>query len=408
MKLKVVFILAMLTVLLGISILPALAQDEFVFGVILVGPKNDGGWSQNHYEAGQRLEQSVPGAKMLLFESLNTADHPETSLEDVVAEMVDQGAKLIITTSDEFEEDTDTVAKNFPDVAFINVSGSTVLEGKSPSNVGQFDTQLEWTKAISGCAAALATQTGKIGYLGALINYETRRLAAATYLGAKYCWQNYRQMDPKDLSFTITWIGFWFGIPGVTLDPTAEANAFFDNGADVVLSGIDTPEALQVASKRQQEGQKVWAMAQDYISGCDVAPDVCLGVPYYNWFPGYRDALNAVKDGTWKGEWKWLKPDWADINNADTSAAGFTFGKALTEDQTTQLKAFIDEMSTFGKDPANENAFFLWQGPLNFQDGTVLAAEGENVVPVQKLADGPSIWYLPQLLEGMTGASSTQ
>ena len=408
MKLKVVFILAMLTVLLGISILPALAQDEFVFGVILVGPKNDGGWSQNHYEAGQRLEQEIPGAKMLLFESLNTADHPETSLEDVVTEMVDQGAKVIFTTSDEFEEDTDTVAKNFPDTVFINVSGSRVLEGLSPSNVGEFDTQLEWTKTISGCAAALATQTGKIGYLGALINYETRRLAAATYLGAKYCWENVRGMDAKDLDFTVTWIGFWFGIPGVTLDPTAEANNFFDNGADVVMSGIDTPEALVVADQRSKEGQKVWGMAQDYVSGCDAAPDVCLGVPYYNWYPGYKSVIDAVKAGTWTQSWQWLKSDWTDINNKDTSAAGFAVGKGLSEEQATQLQGFIDEMAAFAMDEANADAFFLWQGPLNFQDGTVLAAEGENVVPVQKLADGPSIWYLPQLLEGMTGASSTQ
>src|SRR6185295_9457779 len=143
MKWKIVFVLAMLTVLLVVNGLPVMAQDEFVFGMILVGPKNDHGWSQDHYEAGQRMEQEIPGAKMLLFESLNTADHPETSLEDVVSQMVDQGAKLIFTTSDEFEEDTDTVAANFPDVAFINVSGSRVLEGLSPSNVGEVDTQLE-------------------------------------------------------------------------------------------------------------------------------------------------------------------------------------------------------------------------------------------------------------------------
>ncbi len=40
---------------------------------------------------------------------------------------------------------------------------------------------------IAGCAAALTTQTGQIGYLGPLINDETRRLASSAYLGAKYC-----------------------------------------------------------------------------------------------------------------------------------------------------------------------------------------------------------------------------
>ena len=53
----------------------------------------------------------------------------------------------------------------------------------------------------AGAAAALMTQTGKIGYLGPLINDETRRLAVATYLGARYAWIKYRGRDPKELSF---------------------------------------------------------------------------------------------------------------------------------------------------------------------------------------------------------------
>jgi len=32
---------------------------------------------------------------------------------------------------------------------------------------------MEDMKAIAGCAAALTTQTGSIGYLGPLINFET-------------------------------------------------------------------------------------------------------------------------------------------------------------------------------------------------------------------------------------------
>ena len=79
----------------------------------------------------------------------------------------------------------------------------------------------------------------------------------------------------------------------------------------------------------------------------------------------------------------------------------------MSDEQKTQLDEFIAEMAAYATDAANEGNFFLWQGPLNLQDGTVLAAEGENVVPVAKLDEGVSIWYLPQLLEGMTGASAS-
>jgi len=43
-------------------------------------------------------------------------------------------------------------------------------------------------------------------------------------------------------------------------------------------------------------------------------------------------------------------------------------------------------------------ACYLWRGPLSRQDGTALAAEGGPVA----LLD---IWFVPQLLEGMVGAS---
>ena len=290
------FLLMLSVVFLLLAALPAAAQDQFVFGVILVGPKNDGGWSQAHYEGGQYAEAHVAGTKMLLFESLNTADHPETTLEDVTTEWVDQGAKLIITTSDEFEDDTNNVAKQFPDVTFVNIEGSNVINKVAPPNLGNYDVQLEWSEEISGCAAALTTQTGKIGYLGALINPETRRMAASAYLGARYCYEHYANRDPAALSFTVTWIGFWFGIPGVTLDPTGESNSFFDNGADVVISGIDTPEALQAAAQRSAQGQPVFATAHDYRGGCDAAPQVCLGVRLLQLGTGLHPA-GAVRQG---------------------------------------------------------------------------------------------------------------
>jgi len=84
---------------------------------------------------------------------------------------------------------------------------------------------------MAGCAAALTTQTGKIGYLGPLVNDETRRLAVSAYLGARYAWTQVLKKDPRKLKFKVTWIGFWFNIPGQTLDPAKVAADFFNTGA---------------------------------------------------------------------------------------------------------------------------------------------------------------------------------
>lgn len=397
MRRGALYAILVLLVLLGVSI-PALAQDEFVFGVVLVGPQNDRGWSQAHYEGAVYVEENVSGTRKVVFENLNPAAAPETTLLDVVNEMVDQGAQLIFTTSDAFEEDTTNVAANFPDIIFINVSGDDVLTGEAPPNLGNVMGQMEWGKLIAGCAAALATDTGKIGYLGPLINFETRRLAASAYLGARYCYESYKGGDPDDLEFTVTWIGFWFNIPGVTLDPTEETNTFFDGGADVVISRIDTTEAIVVAGQRAAEGEQVWAVPYDFQGACEEAPDVCLGVPYFHWGPAYAEIVQAVKDGVWEQSWDWNGPDWSDINNPDTTAVGYVPGPGLSQENLANLDDFIADLADYATNPFVPESFALWVGPLNLQDGTELAADRQLVDPLD-------VWYLGQLLEGMEGAS---
>ena len=364
--------------------------EPIKFGVILVGPKNDHGWSQAHFEGGTYVEQNLDGAEMIVFESLNPADKPEATVESVVDEMVADGAILIFTTSDEFEEDTLSVAEKYPDVTFINVSGDDALTGEAPANLGNIMGRMEDMKAIAGCAAALATETGHIGYLGPLINFETRRYTAAAFLGGKYCYENYRGMDPAELQFTVTWIGFWFNIPGVTLDPTEVTNNFIDTGADVVLSGIDTTEGIDVTGQRASEGEAVWAVPYDFEGACENAPDICLGVPYFNWGPSYLEAVSAVQDGTWEQSWLINDPYWEDLTDNDKTGVGWVMGTGLTDEMKANLEEFIAGLASGDLD--------VWAGPINLQDGTEFVAAGES--PTYQ-----EIWYLPQLLEGMEGPS---
>lgn len=44
---------------------PPAQPEEFIIGMLLVGPYNDRGWSQAHYDAGLYVEKKVPGAKLI-------------------------------------------------------------------------------------------------------------------------------------------------------------------------------------------------------------------------------------------------------------------------------------------------------------------------------------------------------
>ncbi len=411
----------LLALLVGlVAVIPAAAQDEFVFGMILVGARNDQGWNQAHYEGGEyvieKLAEAGVTARMIVFENLNPVVNPQATVQDVAASMADEGAQLIFTTSDEFEPATLEAAAQLPDVTFIHTSGSAALETTPadlfpdlfeatervapPANYGNLMGEMEHGKAIAGCAAALSTKTGSIGYLGPLINAETRRFVSAAYLGARYCYEKYAGGDPAALKFEVIWIGFWIPTPD-TLDPQQVTNTFFDNGADVVISGIDPQDALIVAGQRREQGDDVFAIPYDYEGACDTAPDACLGIPYFHWGPKYLEIAQAVLGDGYVQDWEWTSPDWSDINNPDTTAVGWRNGPALSEGSATNLQAFIDEMIAYQTDPANEGSFFLWEGPLNYQDGTVLAAEGEKVDPLK-------VWFLPLLLEGIVGDSTLE
>ena len=364
--------------------------EEFVFGMILVGPKNDHGWSQAHYEGGLYVEENLSNARLIVFESLNPADKPEATLEGIVDDMVADGARLIITTSDEFEEDTLGVAEKYPDVIVINVSGDDALTGEAPANEGNVMGRMEDMKAIAGCAAALATETGQLAYLGPLVNHETLRLASSAYLGGKYCYENYRGKSPDDLGFIVTWIGFWFNIPGVTLDPTEVTTSFIDGGADVVMSGIDTTEGIVVAGQRADQGESVWAVPYDYLGACDEKPEICLGVPYFSWGPEYLSIAEQVVAGTYTQTWDWTTPIWDALDDPTKTSVGWIDGPGLSAEMKTDLDDFIAGLAS--------GDINVWTGPIILQDGTEYVSDGVE-------ATDNEIWYLPMLLEGMIGPS---
>ena len=193
-------VLSLLATLTGTLAVASAQEEEFVFGLVLVGPKDDHGWSEAHVVAGEYVMEQIPGTRMVSFESLNPAAAPETTLEQVVDSMVEEGARLIFTTSDSFEEDTVGVAEKYPDVVFINISGDDVLTGEAPPNEGNIMGEMVWGKAAAGCTAALATETGQIGYLGPL----SASIIRVVEVGIKKCCRSTKSTTNGSSSFCDT------------------------------------------------------------------------------------------------------------------------------------------------------------------------------------------------------------
>jgi simple sugar transport system substrate-binding protein len=363
---------------------------SLTFGMILVGPYNDSGWSESTYIGGEYVVNNMPGAKLLYVDnSFSQTTTPSQQAESLVS----QGASVIIFNSDSFKDDSNTFAEAHPDIVTFMLSGDQEWkEGqdyKGYPNMINIMGKMILMKQVAGCAAALTTQTGKIGYLGPLINDETRRLADSVYLGAEYCWTNYLGKNASDLTVSVQWIGYWFNEPGITLDPTSVADDFFNTGNDVVVSGIDTTEALVEAKKFHDAGQTVWAIPYDFYDACAGAPDICLGVPYFNWGPALLTNMQQIAAGTWTPHFEWNPPVWNEFDNPDYGGVGFTYGAGLSAANKTTLEDFVSKLA---------GGLDLWTGPIYLQDGTEYLKDGE-------VGTDPQVWYMPQLLQNMLGAS---
>ena len=98
MKRKITLLLCVFCFLFSLAIVQpgyaAAADKPFTFGLLLVGPYNDHGYSQAHYEGGEYVERTVPGTKMIYIDKVNPADRPGITIPQLVDDMVEKGAKI--------------------------------------------------------------------------------------------------------------------------------------------------------------------------------------------------------------------------------------------------------------------------------------------------------------------------
>ena len=80
------------------------AAKPFVFGLLLVGPHNDQGISQAHYEGGRYVVEALAGTKMIYIDRANPSDRPDVTIVQLVDDMVVKGAKLIIANSVDMQD----------------------------------------------------------------------------------------------------------------------------------------------------------------------------------------------------------------------------------------------------------------------------------------------------------------
>ena len=334
---------------------PAVEEGKFNVAAVLIGPHDDGGWSQAHYEGLEYVAENVPDVHIAYIENV-----PEGSeSEQVFRSLSRKGFDLIFGTSFGYMDPMEIVAEEFPNIMYIHLTGIK----SNGENFGNLMGAMENMKYLAGMlAGARAKMDGnpKLGYMATFPIPEEIRLGNAIALGM-------RKTCPE-CTMDVRWINTWH-------DPIIEKDAaasLFDAGAQVVFTGADTPAVADVA---QEKGK--WGVTYDWYGSCKV--DACLTAPYWVWGPIYAEIAQGVIDGTYTPGWQYF-----DADTGGLGLYGFMEGEELTPGMAELPPEVIQEVrDLMAQTLAGEfTRFDVFSGPINDNQGNLIVPEGKALEQV--------------------------
>lgn len=319
---------------------PALADGFTLKGkpkiaMLYFGPKNDGGWTQAFDEARIKVEKET-GEKIQFVENV-----PEdaSAIKPAAEKFIQRGANIIIGTAFGYSDSFKELAAKYPDVAFLNGSGTS-----NGANLESFYGRTYESQYLCGMAAGAASKTGKLGFVAAnpfgVVNWTINAFA----LGAQ-------KMNPN-ATVNVIYTGAWN-------DPVKEraaAAALIDQGADVIGQHVDSPTPQIVAQERGVYGTGHHRDLRQF------APKATLCSSVWVWDKFLTPELKKIMAGNWKPA-----PYGAFIpmSAGGTDIAGF--GPGVPKDKAAAIGAEREALLK-GKQ--------IYAGPLLDREGKERVAKG--------------------------------
>ena len=262
----------------------AVKADEFSPAIVFdMGGKFDKSFNEAAYNGAEKFK-AESGIEYREFEVTNPSQR-----EQAMRNMARRGATVIIAMGFAQAAAVETVAKEFPDTKFTLIDMVVDLP-----NVQSVIFKEHEGSFLVGMAAALASKTGKVGFIGGMDIPLIRKFALGYVEGAKY-------VNP-DIEVYQNMTGT---TPAAWNDPTKGgelARSQFDRGADVVYAaaggtGVGVYQAAKDAGKlaigvdSNQNYIHPGTMLTSMVKRVDVA---------------VYDAFMSAKNGTWQGGFKIL------------------------------------------------------------------------------------------------------
>lgn len=310
-------------------------------------------WAQTSENARLYLEENCENVETTKVENIAGG----ADCERVLREFINDGCEIIVGTSFDYLDYMLALADEYPDVTFINGSGY-----ETKDNLSVYIAKLEQGRYLTGILAGKMTEVNKIGYCSSIPFPDPIKQLNGFAAGVA-------SVNP-DAQVVTLWSNSFN-------DPTTDAlcaNTLIDQGCDLICIDLSSSAVAQVCEER---GVKFIGSSVDMR---EFAPTQQLTSNCWTWGPWMATQVEAVRNGTFKGQWCEL-----DINDGAISLAAFS--DAVPQDVIDLIEAqkqkFMDGEEVF-VGPLYDNT-----GKLRVPEGETLTGEAANSMQ----------WFLPNVVD---------
>lgn len=145
-------------------------------GFITTGSMDEPGWNAFNYE-GIRAACKSLNVELLVRDGVRENDG---SCPKAVAELVEEGAEMIILSADGYSQEMEPLFSQYPQIFFYGLHSNF-----SVSNLTGYSTRMYQARYLSGIIAGFTTQTGKVGFVATTPTSEVYRGVNAFALGVQ-------------------------------------------------------------------------------------------------------------------------------------------------------------------------------------------------------------------------------
>lgn len=259
---------------MGIS--PVWAAKKVRMGFIYVGPRDDYGYNQAHFEG----KSAVAGLDWV--KAVDEENVPETiEVQKTMESMINlDGAQVLFPTSfGYFDPHILKIAKKYPKIMFLHCGGLWDAK-KHPKNVGSYFGYIDEPVYVSGIVAGHMSKTGKLGYIAAMPIPQVLRNINSFTMAA-------RSVNPT-ITTTVVFTGGWSN----PVKEAEAANSMADQGIDVLTCHVDSPKVVvETAEKRG-----IFSCGY-HTNNAPLAKKGFLTGAQWNWSKVYKDYADRIKSG---------------------------------------------------------------------------------------------------------------